>query len=249
MSEEAREPADRIFFVHIQKTAGTSFVFRLRKHFGRAAIYPGESDKGNVAAVLSVEHLLERLRTSGDQFRVITGHFPLCTIDVIGGEFTTLTVLRDPVDRTLSYLRHHREQTPGDQRRPLEDIYEDPFRFHGHINNHMVKMFSLTAAEMTAGMLTRVEFSKERLETAKESLARVDVVGIQERFDAFCDELTRRFGWGLGEPLHTNRSEWSEVSVAFRTRIAEENALDVELYEYAKRLAAGSGSNEVTRPA
>jgi len=226
----------RFFFVHIQKAAGTSLVFRLRRQFGRAAIYPPESDNGDVAAVISVDHLLERWRTQRETTRVVTGHFPLCTVDLLGDSFTTLTVLRDPVERTLSYLRHHRQLTPDDSERSLEAIYADPFRFHGLIHNHMVKMFSLTPAEMTEGMLTRVEFNPDRLEQAKQNLARVDVIGLQARFEEFCDVLTWRFGWDLGTSRHVNRTEPFEVSDAFRARIAEDNAMDVELYAFAGHL-------------
>jgi Sulfotransferase family len=226
----------RFFFVHVQKAAGTSLVFRLRRHFGRAAIYPPEADKDDVAAVISVDHLLERWRTQRDTIRVVTGHFPLCTVDLLEENFTTVTVLRDPVERTLSYLRHHRELTPVDSGRSLEAIYADPFRFHGFIHNHMVKMFSLTAAEMTHGMLTRVQFTSDRLDRAKERLAGVDVVGFQSRFEEFCEGLTRRFGWYLGPRRHVNRTEPVEVSEAFLTRIAEDNAMDMELYAFAQQL-------------
>jgi hypothetical protein len=227
----------RFFFVHIQKAAGTSLVFRLRRQFGRAAIYPPESDKGDVAAVISVDHLLERWQEQRDRTRVVTGHFPLCTVDLLGDSFTTLTVLRDPVERTLSYLRHHRQLTPDDSERSLEAIYADPFRFHGLVHNHMVKMFSLTSAEMTDGMLTRVEFTPDRLQRAKENLTRVDVVGLQGSFEEFCEVLTGRFGWDLGTWTHVNRTEPVEVSSSFRARIAEDNAMDVELYAFARQLS------------
>jgi hypothetical protein len=226
----------RFFFVHVQKTAGTSLVFRLRREFGRAAIYPPEADKGDVAAVISVDHLLERWRSQGDRIRVVTGHFPLCTVDLLGDGFTTLTLLREPVERTLSYLRHHKQMTPGDSDRSLEEIYADPLRFHGLVHNHMVKMFSLTPAEMTDGVLTRVDFNLDRLERAKENLARVDVVGLQARFEEFCAALTRRFGWDLGTWTHVNRTEPVEISEAFRDRIADDNAMDIELHAFAQRL-------------
>ena len=57
---------------------------------------------------------------------MIAGHFPLCTIELLDAEFTTLTVLRHPVERTLSYLRHHRDTTPADSERSLEELYEQP---------------------------------------------------------------------------------------------------------------------------
>jgi Sulfotransferase family len=226
----------RFFFVHVQKAAGTSLVFRLRRQFGRARIYPLPSDKGNVAAVIAVEHLRERWQTHRDSLRVITGHFPLCTVELFDDDFTTVTVLREPVERTLSYLRHHQKLTPSDAARPLEEVYEDEFRFRGLIHNHMVKMFSLTLDEMTDGVLTPVEFTRERLERAKENLARVDAVGDSGSFDVFCAELERRFGWHLGESTHVNRTEPVDVSESFRARIADDNAMDVELYEYARAM-------------
>jgi hypothetical protein len=228
--------APKYFFVHIQKAAGTSLIFRLRRHFGRAAIYPPESDRGDVTSVISVDRLLERWRGQRETTRVVTGHFPLCTTDLLGDSFTTLTVLRDPVERTLSYLRHHRELTPDHAELSLEAIYSDPFRFHGLIHNQMVKMFSLTPSEMTDGLLTSVEFTPSRLDRAKERLAQVDVVGVQANFEGFCDALTRRFGWNLGGLTHVNRTEHVDVSEAFRTRIAEDNAMDTELYEFALQL-------------
>jgi len=226
----------RFFFVHVQKAAGTSLVFRLRRHFGRPAIYPMEADKGDVAAVISVDHLLECWRSHRNEIRVVTGHFPLCTAGLLDADFTTLTVVRDPVERTLSYLRHHREVTPEDRDVALERIYDDPLRFDGLVHNHMVKMFSLTCEEMTDGVLTRIEFTPERLQLAKENLSGVDVVGVQDQFDEFCHELTGRFGWELGAPTHVNRTDPVEVSQSLCARIAEDNAMDMEFYEYAKRL-------------
>jgi hypothetical protein len=233
----------RFFFVHVQKAAGTSPIFRLRRHFGRAAIYPPESDKGDVAAVISVDHLLERWRTHRETIRVVTGHFPLSTVDLLDQRFVTFTVLREPVERTLSYLRHHKAVTPEDSGRSLEAIYEDPLRFHGLIHNHMVKVFSLTSTEMTGdGILTRIEFTPDRLERAKENLAHVDVVGLQDGFDSFCDTLTNRFGWELGRATHVNRTEPVDVNEALRARIAEDNAMDADLYAFATRLVEERGN-------
>jgi hypothetical protein len=227
---------DRFFFVHVQKTAGTSLIKRLAHTFGQGGIYPNKTDGEIVACVISVEHLLERWQARNDEIRVVSGHFPLCTAELLDGEFTTLTLLREPVERTLSYLRHHRVLEPGEQDRPLEDIYDDSFRFHGLVHNHMVKMFSLSLEEMTEGMLTRVEFTAEHLERAKERLAGIDAIGLQEDFDEFCAHLMRRFGWRLGEPLHANSTRSVDVSESFRARIAEDNAMDVELYEFAQKL-------------
>ncbi|MGH2963229.1 MAG: hypothetical protein ACRDL3_13705 [Solirubrobacterales bacterium] len=238
----------RALFVHLPKTAGTSLRKRLEHHFGEVGIYPHESDVARVE-YFSIEHLQARMRARGDEIRVVTGHFPLCTAEILGGGFTTLTILREPTERALSFLRHHREWSPEDRDKSLEEVYSDPQVFHGLVHNHMVKMFSLTPEEATAGtlaragMLTRVEFTQERLTRAKERLESVDALGLHGRLDDFCGELAGRFGWNLGPPRHLMQAEptakrqaTGEVSDAFHDRIAEDNAMDIELYRFAQRL-------------
>ncbi|HEX6460181.1 MAG TPA: hypothetical protein VF032_14775 [Thermoleophilaceae bacterium] len=233
----------RFFFVHMMKTAGTALRYRLINHFGAEAVYPAHvldgTGKDFVQGVLSVKYLTERLAERGDQIRVITGHFPLCTADLFGERFTTFTLLREPVERTLSFLRDRREHEPAYRDKPLEDIYDDPFWFNAFAHNHMTKMLSLTVPEMRDGMFTHVSFSPRHVERAKEALTRMEAVGLQERYEEFCGELSARFGWNLGEPQIVNSSEPVEVSDVFRERIAEDNALDLELYEFARAHVGG----------
>ena len=145
-------------------------------------------------------------------------------------------MLRDPVERTLSYLRHHRDTTPADSELPLEEIYEDPARFRKFIENHMVKMLSLRAEEMTYGMATVIELDRRRLRRAKRALKRMDEFGLQEDLEGFAQRLHDRFGWELGPPGHGNVTKKVAVRDSFRARIAEDNRLDMELYEYARKL-------------
>jgi hypothetical protein len=227
----------RYFFVHMQKTAGTSLHLRMRRFFGETAIYPTRADKHahEVATVLDVGLLQETFETRRSELRVVSGHFPLCVSEMLGAPFKTFTVLRDPVERTLSFLRHNRKVTGSPE--TLEEIYSHPVRFHGLIANHMVKMLSIAAADMTHGVMTHVEFNDGHLETAKRNLAqRIDVFGLQDHFESFCDELSARYGWDLGEPVLTLRTDPEEVSDAFRAQIAHDNRADVDLYAYARTL-------------
>ena len=168
--------------------------------------------------------LFDRWAERRDEIQVVTGHFPLCTIEFLDAEFTTLTVLRHPVERTLSYLRHHRDTTPGDRELPLEAIYEDPARFRPFIENHMVKMLSLRADEMTNGMMTVIDFDRGRLRRAKRALRKLDEFGLQEDLEGFAKRLEERFHWRLGPPVHSNVTEPVEVPESLRRRIADDNA-------------------------
>jgi hypothetical protein len=235
------EPAPRWFFVHMHKTAGTALYQRLLEQFAPAAIYPTQAEQKEHKASLHVDLLCRKFRERGHELRMIAGHFPLCTTELLGVPFTTITVLRDPVERTLSSLRDMREREPMFRGQPLERIYEDPIRFPCLIHNHMVKMLSITPDEMTDGALSVVDFDRTHLERAQRNLVeRIDVWGVQESFEDLCDELARRFGWNLGAPRYANRTTPLAVTDDFRERIARDNALDVELYRYAQGLRAAS---------
>lgn len=229
----------RFFFVHLQKTGGSSLTRRIKHHFGIEHVYPNKTDGRTVGGLMvHVDHLLVRWKDRGDQIRVVAGHFPYCTMQLLDSEFTTLTLLRDPIERILACLRFAKKTDPADRHRSLEEIYDDPHKFHSFFHNHMVKMWSLTTDEMARpeGAVTHVEFTREHLDRAKRNLATVEALGFQEQFDDFCSELSSRFGWDLGRPVHTNRTKPSTVSDALRQRIATDNALDVEFHEFARRL-------------
>jgi hypothetical protein len=244
MTADASPP---VFFVHMQKTAGTTLYVRLRRHFGDDAVYPTSSDQRVHKASIRTDLLLDRLREQPDGMRVVAGHCPLCVTEMVDRPFTIITVLRDPVERTLSALRDMSEREPRFSGWPLEKIYEDPIFFPCLIENHMVKMLAIRPDEMTDGLLTPLAFTDAHLERAKTALdERIDVWGLQEHFESFCGELTRRYGWDLGPPRVTNASRPVEVSDHFRERIARDNERDVELYRHA--LAAhGRRSARATR--
>jgi len=174
-----------------------------------------------------------------DRIALVAGHFPLRTTEILGDPFTTMTLVREPVERILSALRHHRVHTPADADRPLEELYDDPIRFHGMLHNHLVKMFSLSPDEIRLGdgMMAHVrDFTPARLAEAKQRLAGVDALGLHDHVDALCADLTQRFGWDLGADVHANATEPVPVAASFRRRIAADNVDDTELYEYAREL-------------
>ena len=234
----ATEPR-RYFVVHLQKTAGTSLRDRFRATFSSEAIYPNSTDGQVGHAVISLSHLLQRWEERRDELRLIAGHFPLSTVELLDAEFVTLSVLRPAVDRTLSYLRHQKKLNTQDRARTLEEIYDDPFRYNGLIRNHMTRMFSISADEMVAGdgVLTDVRDSRDRLDRAKAGLASLDAFGLQPRFDEFWDDVAVRYDLVPGEPVRSNRTDPdADVPSSLVDRILEDNALDVELYEFAECL-------------
>jgi hypothetical protein len=236
--EQPPEP-ERFFFVHMQKTGGVSLYVRMQRQFGTAGVYPdaGDGDPVAVSPQLMVPVLLDRWAARRDEIRVVAGHFPLAAMELLDADFRTFTVLRDPVERTLSYLRHHRQTTPARRDWSLEQVYEEPGNFKHFIDNHMVKMLSLKPDEMLpTAMMSVVKMDRPRLREATDALVRMDAVGLQEDLEGFAKRLEELFGWRLGPPVHVNVTAHTEVPPSFRKRIAEDNRLDMELYEHARRL-------------
>jgi hypothetical protein len=227
----------RYFFMHIPKTAGMTLYHRLVRCHGKK-LYPLPQDRGRLDAAADIDHLRRCFATHRCQIRVVVGHFPLCIDEVLGVPLTTFTLLRNPVDRTLSLLRQHKQQGQGFHYSSLEDVYANPVLLYGLIRNFMVKCLTATVDEIERGVMTMVQDDEGRLERAKHVLEhRIELFGLQEDFDTFCDELSSRFGWDLGDgTLLANQTSAMDVSDELKERIAHDSALDMELYDFARDL-------------
>ena len=220
------------------RTGSTSLTRQLLRVFGEEAVYPNSRhDRDGIANALSVTRLVEQWAVRSGELRVIAGHFPLRVAELLGAQFRTLTVLRHPVERTLSQLRQYQHSVPEFRGASLETIYADRRRYDRIVHNHSMKLFALTTAEVLPhGLRTRVDFTRDRFEQAKEQLASVDVIGLQEDYDRFTQDLSHRFGWNLDESERANVTNRTAVHSPLRERIAEDNALDMEFYAFAQEL-------------
>jgi hypothetical protein len=94
----------------------------------------------------------------------------------------------------------------------------------------------------TAPLARTLPVEPHRFDQAKANLAKVDVIGLNERYGDFVDELHNRYGWwpnGIQAHVRTNvTSERWPVSATFRRRIADDLRVDLEFYEYAQELVA-----------
>ncbi|GJM37008.1 MAG: hypothetical protein DHS20C19_03750 [Acidimicrobiales bacterium] len=233
------EDPTRFFVVHLQKTAGTTVRDRFRATYPDEAIYPNATDGTDKRlSVISLTHLLDRWAVRRDEIRVVAGHFPLSVVHLLDAPFVTVSVLRPPIERTLSYLRHQKRINKADREKSLEELYDDPFRFAGLIRNHMTRMFAIKADEMGPGdgVLTDIDDTPARLDDAKAGVASLDAFGLQPRLDEFWNELADRYGLVGDQEIVSNTTEPEDAPAHLVERIAHDNALDLALYDYAETL-------------
>lgn len=227
------------FFVHVMKTGGTSFVQHAEANLPPEAIWPrpgvqsglraGEGIYGRVDVVLGLDPE-ERARV-----RFYSGHMPSVVAELIGAT-TTLTVLRDPVERAISYLRHARRILPEMRDRTLVEVYDDPWQHGFFINDYQVRQFAKRPGDdlLHIGL---VEIDGPRMELALANLERIDVVGLQEEYPDFERRAVAALGWHWTEVARLRTSEDREpVPDGLRERIRADNAADVAFYEHAVEL-------------
>ncbi len=252
------EPEDRrFFFIHVMKTGGTSFVFQMLANFEPDEAYPSAIDRASptdVTPYASIPKLLALSPERRERIRVYAGHLPYVASELLGIDLVRLTLLRDPVDRTVSMLKHVKRLFERYADFSLEAIYDDDAVFRHYLDNVQTKVFALTAEERERALAATAANSEapplarsapiaaDRFEHAKANLANVDVVGLNETYGDFVDELHARFGWwpdGVKQHARANvSSERWPVPAALRRRIADDLTVDMEFYEYAKELVA-----------
>jgi hypothetical protein len=225
------------------KTGGASFRRCIEENLGKDRVYPNPAvDTDLLAANLSVSYLQQLPAERVERIQAYTGHFPFTATQMLPGPFVTLSVLRDPVQRTVSYLKHCRTYQPQHEGMTLEAIYEDPWFFPTMMDNHQTKVFAFTPDDHPEQVGDVLEIDDQRLACAKENLASVDLIGLHERYDDFVAEATARFGWAGRTRARWHVSEDAAVPAALRRRIAEDMAFDIDFYEFARGLHAARSS-------
>ena len=255
-STTSEVPHPRYFFIHVMKTAGRTLMRHFRGNLDLDEIYPyGKLDIRYDGDVVDIRHNLEVARLLDlpeervRRIRVYTGHYPYVVSELMVGEFIRLTILRDPVERTISLMRQFRRKdswadpnlrhSAPMEGLTLEQVYESPVVYEPLILNHQTKIFSMTADDRFETYMDVIHVDDKRLAMAKENLAKVDFIGLTEQYDEFLDELATSTGWEILRQLRKNETppeEIGPVSESLRRRIAADNAIDIEFYEYAKEL-------------
>jgi hypothetical protein len=218
----------RFFFIHVPKTAGTSFRAMLYRQFDESSIYPNQKDiEANNGLYPGFDRVLALPEDRIRRTLLFNGHYPFLFGRLFGEGMRTLVFLRDPVARTASYVHQLQREQPGFQGMELSRILDAA---SDHITNTQVY---LLAGHHLPPLLDRTD-----LDLARRHLAACDFVGITEEFDLSLGLAERMFRWKLGDPmeLNVNPQGRGETDTAVLDKIRERNELDLGLYRLGREL-------------
>jgi hypothetical protein len=241
--QTALEQAPTLIFLHLPKAAGTSFKAALLEMLPLGSVISDHPSGAPVHQVVRAVMAMAPEQRSG--LRAVLAHVPY-GLHTLFGEAQYVTILREPVARVLSNYYYAKSRTDFDIGKKIAagmtieqfaaDVYSDNAqvrRLMKYTNISREDVFS----DPPAGQLTRTH-----LEDAKDTLRRCAVVGLAERYDEFLDCVSAEFGLPALSCRDDNVTAipWHRERLPERTieRLLEINRFDVELYEYAGKLAA-----------
>lgn len=202
----------RVLFLHIMKTAGTSLSELLRQwagdHMSRVA--------------LPLDDLMVLSRPELGRLRAVSGHFPFEVVALLPGVFETVTVLRDPIARTVSHYTEFTKQHDPDGTLTLDEflhneVYDVPSgNYQARQLAHSIDLakawisYSPMQLYLQAGGTPDQRYplqalfdstplrlnDEELLGQASANLSRIDIVGVTEELDSLVDRLGSVLGAG-----------------------------------------------------
>ena len=230
-NKDLSEKEKTVIFLHIPKTGGLTLTKIAKKNYDSSSIYEVRNAKVDIDKFRQLS--IEEKR----KIKLLAGHVRFGIHEDIPQQSTYITMLREPVERVISayfYMRstpNHPFHKKISQKDTFEDFLET--RWPG-FNNGQVRMLSGVGGKVKYGKCDR-----EMLETAKYNLNNFfSVIGITERFDEFLILCQRSLGYKF--PLYTKvnvtkkRPLKEQISKKALRIIEEDNALDLELYNYVK---------------
>jgi len=214
-----------LVFIHIPKTAGTSFKHRLLAEYGSSA----------VGMVYKVEDRTLALREALRQdFKAITGHFGMGEVEAAhdGSQPIRLfSLVRDPLNQTVSHFLHRQRQEVLGDRSEVFDKFEAFLQSPPGSNVQSLLLSGIQRADWASA-------SNEQIWTGVlERWSRFELIGTTEDYEKSLVLVRRQMGWPKRKPEHRNpvrQREWAaELSEHFRARILEANLLDQALHARA----------------
>lgn len=186
-----RAPVDPLLFIHIMKTAGTSFRGMLEDALGSVAVYPSAVDLARMPNgwYARADVILGNLASTRPH-RVLVGHFSAAMLDVLPRGYRGITFLRDPLQRSLSKLRFASRFFGI----PPHAVMENERFIASSIQDYQSRALSMRKLDVSDW---DGPVDDAKLGIAMDRLESLAFVGITERFQESCLLFDRGFGTGL----------------------------------------------------
>ncbi len=226
---------DLIFFIHIMKAGGSSLDYAIRSAIGPCAVFPNHVGMKTLTRYFDIKPLLRLSAREKASIRYLRGHFPFCVGDLFHRRIRHIAFFRDPVTRTVSHLAMYKQQEEF-QSLSLTEIYERKGFFDREICNLQCRYFAHNLTPELGSVFAPKRLTRDDLARAKQRVAQCKFIGLQEDFRNSLELLGKVFGFRFRGFPKANVGKPTEIPKSLRERIAEDNAIDLEFFEFVRAL-------------
>ncbi len=202
-----------ILVTHIMKTGGTSLRRMLVDAVGPDRVYPNDEDLADRPHgwYPGSREFVDILRSGGAHGAdILIGHFPFVLREEFEFDPLTVALLRDPLDRTLSMLRHRKLKRRRSDLSYEQLLYQHDF-VERQVRDYQTKIFAFDSIQQCPETVDiALDVDEERFKSAVDRLSTVDVLGLTEDFGGFCARFTEITGVAL-HPRRDNKSPIRET--------------------------------------
>lgn len=198
----------RILFIHIMKTAGTSFRRMLQEELGSENIFPSDRNLEKLPNgwYLLPEKILESYNLL-PKHKVLIGHFPASIINKLPNKYSAAVFLRDPLQRSLSTIKHHSNL----QNKSPEYLINDQDFLERYIKNYQTKILGM---DLVVDPNLCYEIDEKILTNALARINQFEFVGITEKYEESCRVFDKTYKTNIASRIkreNVSRSEESEL--------------------------------------
>jgi len=218
----------RIAFLHIPKTAGTSLnkIIEL-----------------NCPTQYCYQYYPPHLVTTPPEIKlgcgVLSGHFVYGYANKFFDQYDHITFLRDPLERVISHLhwtkRYHLDpsQITKTEYTNWFENNPDPFEFiayskQWYFDNATVRMLAGVSPTLPFGSITQDHYLQ-----AQRNLQKFNFVGFQKTFAQDLKQLCKQYKWLYFQIRRNTDRHHSTVNAHRAAQISDQNKWDIALYEFA----------------
>lgn len=212
------------FFLHMPKTAGTTFRHILYNHIDQAHILPSRKFlKGELKGkYLSGSDLLMTfdMKNIHQQFQVVCGHYGIQMQTQFSIKPKVITFIREPYQRTISHLNHIKNKNPTYSKHSLIDIWADK------------KELLCNFQSRRLGYIPKQDNRESFLQTFDS----IYFVGLTEKFDQSLSLLNTLSGWNLSSIKKRNTSPPTKTIALAQLKNEIHENLELDYLIYNRRL-------------